>query len=219
MRLTAVRPQELREWGPRPAARAGAPIAQDRLMLLIRPPSSGVSSEHPGALLRRDLLACHGHIRRFSALAIRLADARGVAAEELTGAARALVDYFGRALPLHVSDEEDSLRPRLLALPEDAVLVRALDGMHAEHGPIEALLAHALPRWRELVNAVSAAEALDAQRGELGELAGSLAHAFTHHLEGEEQRIFPALERLDVEDLVGIRAEMRRRRVGPARKE
>jgi iron-sulfur cluster repair protein YtfE (RIC family) len=182
-------------------------------MLLIRPPSPGVSSEHPGGLLRRDLLACHGHIRRFSALALRLAEVRDVAAEELTGAARALVDYFGRALPLHVIDEEDSLRPRLLALPEDATLVRALECMHAEHGPIEVLVADALPRWRELLGAPSAAEVLEAQRGELRELAGSLDAAFTRHLDGEERLVFPALERLDIEDLVGIRAEMRRRRV------
>jgi hypothetical protein len=186
-------------------------------MLAIRRPGRDVANEHPSSLLSRDLLACHGQIRRFSAMAGRLAGARDVTAEEVAAAAAALVDYFVRALPIHVLDEEASLRPRLLALPEDEILVCALEHMHAEHGPIEALLADALPRWRPLVPGSGCAgadtlAALDAVRGDLHEIAAALTNAFTSHLAGEELHVFPALPRLGIEELVGIRAEMARRR-------
>jgi len=179
-------------------------------MIEIRRPRERTDLELPTELLRRDLMECHGHIRRFSALAVRLTTRPDVSPSEASEAARALLGYFERALPLHVADEDDSLRPRLLALPDDAVLAAAVTRMHDEHGPIEALLAEAIPAWRRLLGDP---RLLGDHRDVLAAAARELEHTLAAHLAAEEAVVFPALTRLEDEAAVAIRREMRQRRV------
>ncbi len=183
-------------------------------MIAIRKPMAGGAVADPVELLTRDLLGCHAKIRRFSEVARRLATAEATPVAEIAAAARALVDYFQRALPLHVADEDESLRPRLLLLrPTDRVVDLAVERMHDEHRPLEALVAAGVLRWQRLA---SAPELLPELRGDLVELARSLELGFSAHLAAEEAHIFPALERLVDDDVVAIRREMRLRRAAPS---
>ena len=117
--------------------------------------------------------------------------------------------YFRVALPLHVADEELSIRPRLLAAPAAPAVRLALDAMTQEHAAIDALVTALLPRWA----------ALAAGPGELASLAPALAEdcadlrrRFDAHLEQEERTLFPAVrEHLGAASLA-IRAEMAARR-------
>ncbi len=178
-------------------------------MIQIRTASPSVSFEEPAGLLVRDLLTCHGHIRRFTGVAVRLATAPAAHVREIEEAAAGLVDYFGRALPLHVADEDQSLYPRLLELPREPALADAIERMTAEHGPLEGLLGAALPRWRRVA---ANARVLPGLRRDLLDLADALEVGFTAHLRSEETIVFPALPRLAPEHIVAIRREMKQRR-------
>jgi hemerythrin-like domain-containing protein len=137
---------------------------------------------------RELLLDCHGRIRRFCAIARRLAD--GAPVEQAREAALALDRYFRIALPLHVADEDESLRPRLDRL-HDPALSAALETMSAEHVIADEKLAELLERWRAIAAEPSAARCVETRSAALW-LDGYL----TRHLGEEETRIFPALERL-----------------------
>ncbi len=162
----------------------------------------------PGGDVVDALLDCHQRIRDFTALALRLATAHGLPADEIRDAAARVHRYFAVALPLHARDEEESLLPRLEGL--DANVDRELAEMmreHAEHGD---------PTDRVL----TACAALQRDPARLPELAPSLAAAarelqrhFDEHLAREERVIFPAIrERLDAATQATIHAEMRERR-------
>jgi iron-sulfur cluster repair protein YtfE (RIC family) len=182
-------------------------------MLTIRKPTPALATDDPVALLQRDLASCHEKIRRFTRVSIRLSEAPTAPPEEIAGAARLLVDYFGRALPLHVLDEDESLRPRLQrARPGDPALARALALMTEEHGPLDALVAAGVRRWEHLVGAPAD---LPGMRLELGELGRALELGFHGHLASEEAVIFPAISCLDEEDVVAIRHEIHARRRAP----
>ncbi|MBN8616763.1 MAG: hemerythrin domain-containing protein, partial [Deltaproteobacteria bacterium] len=87
--------------------------------------SLGKRALRPGIV---PLLAdCHAKIRFFSRLAVALGQQS--AADEADVAARCgeVRRYFREALPLHVADEEESIRPRLAGHAD------ALAQMHAEH--------------------------------------------------------------------------------------
>jgi iron-sulfur cluster repair protein YtfE (RIC family) len=184
-------------------------------MLTIRRTLANEATDNPAALLRRDLLACHERIRRFTEVAGRIARAIDPSPADVQEAARALVDYFGRALPLHVLDEEESLGPRLLALrSDDSRLAVAVSRMSSEHGPLEALVRLGVERWRRLVDIPLS---LPPMQKELAEIAAQLELGFHEHLAGEETEIFPALVLLDEDSVVCIRREMRQRRVTPTR--
>ena len=154
------------------------------------------------------LLDCHQRIRDFTALALRLATAAGLAEGEIRDAAARVHRYFAVALPLHARDEEESLLPRLRGA--DPALDAELATMrreHAEHGdPVARLL--------------SACAELQARPGELSRLAPVLAAAatelqqhFEQHLLREERLIFPAVRRhLDRATQDAIQVEMRARR-------
>ncbi|APR77337.1 Ferredoxin reductase [Minicystis rosea] len=154
------------------------------------------------------LLDCHARIRTFTSLARRIAAREGSEAEVAEAAAR-VERYFRVALPLHVADEELSIRPRLLAASAAPDVALALDAMTEEHGAIEALLAGLLPRW----------SALAVRPSELASLAAALAadsaeleKRFDVHLEREERVLFPALETHLAADAPLVRAEMAARR-------
>src|SRR5690349_2192994 len=101
-------------------------------MIQIRTATQSISLEDPAGLLLRDLLTCHGHIRSFSTVAVRLAGAPAEHVRQIEEAARRLVDYFGRALPLHVADEDQSLLPRLLRVQTETHVRDAIERMTAE---------------------------------------------------------------------------------------
>ena len=157
------------------------------------------------------LLDCHARIRSFSSLARRIAAGEGTEAE-VAEAAAGVERYFRVALPLHVADEELSLRPRLLAVKGAPDVEVALDAMTEEHGAIEALVARLLPRW----------SALAARPGELAGLApqlgadsAELQERCDAHLAQEERVRFPAVQEHLGADARAVRAEMAARRGGP----
>jgi hemerythrin-like domain-containing protein len=172
---------------------------------------SGAHCAVPGDAVA-DLLACHDRIRRFVAMAARLADAPSDApAAQIAETAASVARYFSVALPLHAADEDESIRPRLAAASVSAEVRRRLDVMTAEHEPIEALIVEATPLWQ----AVAAQPArLVENRRDLDLVAVELEVLFRRHLPPEEEVIFPALHRhLTPLALEAVRAEMRRRRV------
>ena len=150
------------------------------------------------------LLDCHARIRKFCAIARRLAASTDPAAAR--EAAAALHRYFTVALPLHVADEEQSVRPRLVRLGEPA-LTAALDAMAAEHEEAAATLAELTRRWRQIAEAPTPARsaATDAP-------AAWLAEHFERHLDAEETRIFPALAKLPPAEAAAVVAELGARR-------
>ena len=158
------------------------------------------------------LLACHERIRRFSTLGAQLAEAEVAPAEEIREAAHSVHRYFSVALPLHVADEDESVRPRLLAFDGAPRAVReAVESMTEQHTTIEELLAEALLHWAALAEDATGARA-DAAREALDDLGHQLARLFHLHLGLEEEVIFPTLRRLPADDKAAITAEMRARR-------
>lgn len=164
-----------------------------------RPAPDGIASR---------LLACHERIRRFSALGVKIADSPDAAADELAAAADAVNRYFTIALPLHVADEDESLRPRLLAGGAEDHVARALETVTREHFAIEGLIAELTPLW-------AAAAAKRAGPTELARdlvAAKDLESLLAEHLSLEEQTVFPALAHLETGRAALIVAEMKARR-------
>jgi len=165
----------------------------------------------PGSLDPIDWLQdCHGRIRQFTELGLRLAEAEDVSDEEVRDAAERLVRYFTIALPLHSEDEERSLAPRLLTKALSPEIEKAVLDMQKEHGPIHALIDELVPHWRALLE----------EPARLGELSATLRSGavrlhelFAPHLAKEEEAIFSlAREQLDAVELAEIVVEMRARR-------
>jgi hypothetical protein len=152
---------------------------------------------------------CHDRIRRFTALAGRLAAPGDAPAAEVAEAAGRVLHYFEKGLPLHAEDEDLSLRPRLLGTNPE--LADALAAMTAEHREIDEAIAIGVPAWRVLTTEPTRAGELSAV---LAEAASRLDRLFAIHLPPEEERIFPAVARLPAEVQAEIREEMRARRSG-----
>ncbi len=154
------------------------------------------------------LLECHERIRRFASLAGALATWPDPRPDDVAEAAARVVRYFEQALPLHVRDEEESIRPRLLA-SADPVVARALDDMAREHDEHEPLLAALLPRWQALVADPSRLATL---RDDLARDAAALQELLERHLAAEERVVVPALRALPADESAAIVAELRARR-------
>lgn len=155
------------------------------------------------------LLECHERIRRFSALAVKLATV-DAPPEEISEVASRVHRYFTVALPLHVQDEELSIRPRLLALRPAPELADALAEMSREHIEIEDLLGECVQAWETLMADPSQRPALGP---ELARASRHLEELFGFHLAAEEENIFPAVrELLSPEVQEELAAELRRRR-------
>lgn len=156
------------------------------------------------------LLECHTRIRRFTAMAARLAQALDAPPAQVAEAAAQLQRYFATALPLHVADEDGTLLPRLLAAAPGPAVCEALERMELEHRHIDALLPPQLEAWAALQQEPARLPALAPalSRGAL-----LLGEAMARHLEREEQVILPAVERLLPRELQdAMVAEMRARR-------
>ncbi|RMH42274.1 MAG: hemerythrin domain-containing protein [Deltaproteobacteria bacterium] len=157
------------------------------------------------------LADCHERIRRHTAIARRLAAADGATTSDIRAAAAQVVSYFGRALPLHSADEDESIAPRLSSRGGD--VAAACAEMTRQHAAIHATLTDLLP----LCRALDAAPERHADlRGRLDELAGALAAQFDEHLALEERVVFPAIAALPDADRAAIVAEMAARRAAPS---
>ena len=163
------------------------------------------------------LLACHGRIRWFTALAARLASAEPASEASVADAALRVHRYHAVALPLHQADEELSIAPRLErgATPE---IVDALARMKREHVQLEEVLSGLLPLWQLLSSEPGRrAEVVPGMAREVGRAQALWAG----HLAAEEETIFPALgQSLGAGELARITGEMRARRLpSPSRAE
>lgn len=140
--------------------------------------------------------ACHDRVRRFSDLAIRIAErvrANGID-EDVRSAARSVTRYFDEAGPNHHRDEEDDLFPILRE--HDAELVARLC---ADHRRLEAL-------WQEVRARL---EDFTLEPG----LAGEFAAAYRDHIASEEERLLPLARRvLDEAAIARLGASMAARR-------
>ncbi|MBI5533310.1 MAG: hemerythrin domain-containing protein [Deltaproteobacteria bacterium] len=166
--------------------------------------------EEPPADVIDLLFACHERIRRLSRLAQRLTGAHGSPLGEVQEAAGSLLRYFRHALPLHVADEDLTIRPRLHEIELDAEVRDALERMSSEHVSIDGLLASLMPCWERLASDGSL----------LGEMpqgwvedSRMLREQLDSHLAMEEETIFPALRRyLSADSEWVIWREIRERR-------
>jgi hypothetical protein len=160
------------------------------------------------------LLACHGRIRQFTALAVRLLDAHDAPADQIADAGRSLARYWGVALPLHVADEDVSIAHRVAPLHKPVEVVDAIREMTAQHLSIDRHLDALVPAWTQVAENASA---LQAVRSVLEAKTPRLAQLMPGHLEIEESTIFPWMRAsLSTDDLGAILAEMRERRAGVA---
>lgn len=152
------------------------------------------------------LLACHARIRRFTRGALALLEAE-VPAIVVAATARALVDYFGRALRLHSQDEDLSLRPRLEA---GGHLSWETAAIAAQHERIHALVDQLLVRWEVIAREP---DRLGDERAGLLAPTVELGELFEAHLSLEEERVFPHVRELLTEEMDReIVREMRERR-------
>jgi hemerythrin-like domain-containing protein len=153
----------------------------------------------------RDMLVdCHARIRKFCALGKRLAE--GGPPQQIREAAAQLRRYFGVALPLHIRDEDESIRPRLERLG-DVALVAQLDAMTHEHVAADIHLAELLEQWDAIAREPSDARCFATYKPTVW-----LDRHLLAHLADEETRIFPALDRLPRAQWDAIVAEMQARR-------
>jgi hemerythrin-like domain-containing protein len=160
------------------------------------------SNEQP---TMRDLLVdCHARIRTFCALAKRLS--QGGRTEQIRSAATQLHRYFGIALPLHLRDEDESIRPRLERLG-DRTLSDALRVMTHEHVAADIALAELLEQWEAIAHDPSDARCFAAYKPTVW-----LDRHLLAHLHDEETRIFPLLDRLPRAQWDAIVGEMKARR-------
>jgi hemerythrin-like domain-containing protein len=154
------------------------------------------------------LLECHERIRFFVGLAGRLANSDSVSDNEVHDAAAQLVRYFSESLPLHVTDEEESVLPRLLG--RSGSLDEALETVRGEHEAHRAALESLLGLCRKLENSP---QQLPELREKLRETAATLERHFVAHLDEEERTVFPAIRTLlSIEDQEAMLREFRARR-------
>lgn len=169
-------------WGSFDIAQENGPLASETgivhhrnriAMALFPTPAAGF--DHPLEILD----GCHERVRRFSALAVRIAEriASNGFDDEARTAARSVMRYFDEAGPNHHRDEEDDLFPALGDCAPELV-----ERLRAEHRQLEAL-------WREVRAGLEA-----------GTLAVALAESFTlayrRHIETEERELLPLARRV-----------------------
>lgn len=166
----------------------------------------GLSATPPEDTVAAALAACHDRIRRFAALAARVAVEPADAAARAEAAA-AVIRYFTVALPLHAADEDDSLAPRLRGHAD--ALDAALATMTADHADHGAVIEPVVALCRQLAAAPTDHAAVAPA---LGSAAAAMTAAFAAHLALEEAVVFPAVAALPAAVQREIRAEMLARR-------
>lgn len=177
------------------------------MLTLRRKPSPAVVREPDTVDL---LLECHERIRRFTRVALWLAHAEDAPAAAVEETARSVLRYFTEALPRHAADEDESVMPRLLALPLPDGSRTAVRLMSHQHPALEEVLAGLAPAW----GAIAADPgALPSYAEEMRRATDRLQGMWAIHLSLEENTVFPLMrEHLSPRTLEDIRAEMRARR-------
>lgn len=165
---------------------------------------------HPEGLVDL-LLACHGRIRSFGALALAVGRRTDASPDECREASERCRRYFGEALPLHVADEEESLLPRLRGV--DPALDEALRTMATEHDDHAVWIAELL----DALQRVGISPDDDVARADLVRIASHLVGEFERHLEAEERLIVPRIPvLLSPEEQNVVLGELRARRRPPS---
>ena len=154
-----------------------------------------------------DLFAeCHARIRKFLAMARRLA-AEGKPDSEAQRVAGHIQRYFAVGFPLHLADEDELVIPTLSGY--SARVDESLARMHAEH----ALHEPAVTRLIELCAAIERSpDEIETAREALASATETLALLLEDHLEDEERVIFPAMRLLPKTVRDQIRGSMRAKR-------
>lgn len=164
------------------------------------------SRQHPTDLVEV-LAACHGRIREHLAMAGRIATASGRSDGEVRDCAERVRRYFTIAFPLHIADEEETIRPRLATLGGGVTAtLETVADEHALHTPLIEWFLTLIQRIEQRPDQLPATRAMLAQTLEL------LVPMLELHLELEEQVVFPALRRLPAGEQAEILAAIRRRR-------
>ncbi len=154
------------------------------------------------------LMECHGRIRRFCGLALRLSGDAPMSSEEVQQAAHYTGLYFSEALALHASDENMVLLPRLKGVSDD--IDAALTLMSQDHLEQVPMVEGLVFLCRRLEQEPGLRADL---RGDLFPVATDLGDHFERHLSLEEDTIFPAARVfLSTEQLVEMMGEVRARR-------
>ena len=176
----------------------------------IGAPKKNPSAAAPAADPLGLFLECHTRIRRFLAVAERLASPPPDATAEMIAEGAADVRrYFSVALPLHEQDEERSLAPRLAGKLSGGAAA-ALDALAGDHRELEELVGALDRRWRELAGEP---ERIGTIRSILVEPTARLRALFEAHLAEEEDVLLPAaLAVLTPDELAAIRREAEARR-------
>jgi iron-sulfur cluster repair protein YtfE (RIC family) len=175
-----------------------------------RTPTDSVRAETPSDPVEH-LLACHGRIRQFVAIAARLARVEEASTDEVADAARSVERFFRNGLPLHAEDEDRSIAPRLLAVV-DADVRAAVERMRDEHPAIDESSAELARVCKILVDDPSLHRSIAPSLRALVEELGARLEA---HLVAEETLVFPAISALLPPDArAEIAAEMTARRRG-----
>lgn len=168
--------------------------------MLLPGTSSSASFDDPMALLH----ACHGKVRHFAGLALRLAGhvaSRGADADA-SAAAGNILRYFDIAAPLHHADEEEDLFPALrqLALPE---LDQAMAALEAEHVSLAVYWA-AVRRWLQTL--------LDGTPSAPPPELSLFASSYPAHADHEEATVYGYASQLDAATLNRLGRRMAERR-------
>lgn len=151
------------------------------------------------------LAACHARIRSFAALGARVVEP-GHTEAVIRDACLSVSRYFGEALPLHVRDEEDSVRPRLAGRCRELDLVLAR--MAEQHRAHEDGLDELVRRCRHAAEHGAGA----AELALIAACSARLACELEVHLAAEEGELFPHIAALPEAEQRAIVAELRARR-------
>lgn len=156
------------------------------------------------------LLACHGRIRSFAAMAVAVGERTDLTDDDVVDGCARVQRYFSEALPLHMEDEEDGVLPRLHGRSPE--LDAALETMSEEHDAHAVLLRQLLALCASLRVDPRDANA----RAALGPVAKQLLVELEEHLAAEERIVFPAIrELLTSEQQAEMVRELRARRQPP----
>lgn len=117
-----------------------------------------------------------------------------------------VVEFIDRSVARHERDEELSLFPRLSGRADLEELVAMLASEHETHRPLHEELGM-------IVQAVRERPATEDEVHRLHQLANDLLHAYSDHIDREENRLFPAArEVLAQAELEAMADEMQARR-------
>jgi hypothetical protein len=156
------------------------------------------------------LLDAHIEARQMVSMAESLSSGSATCGARET--ATTIADHVEVLLPMHCTDEEDSLAPRLLG--RHPVVDGALQQMKLQHVALEAPMARVRLLCMILSRDISRLHAL---RFELASAVKDLRERLAEHHALEESIVFPALKRLlYVDELESIGVEMRARRLATA---